>query len=191
MRGAAPRVVRLAHPVSVRDAIRMTAAVQVPVVELRIGGNGVIGGLVPRVGGDPDAQAAWVIGAFEKRFQRRPVVKQVIVAPGATSGQERRLGAALARAPQAPSVDRPVRLATPGGAATRGGAPTKARQVPQDFDSHFPSIWWGDAYTSTASGDAKKATDNWFEYESAYGARPSDFPEDWGLELGITSTTPT
>ncbi|MGL5858071.1 MAG: hypothetical protein ACRC35_06645 [Angustibacter sp.] len=181
--------VELDHPVSVEDAVRLTSQLDVPIVELRMTGAGVLGGLVPSSGESPAAQALWVESAFTARFGRAPAVSAVVVEADGGSVVDERVRSTLTAAAPARLTDTPGGMSAPVTGLIRGRT-IGPRQAPQDFDSHFPSSWVGLAYTRRGPGPPRRATDNNFLYNARFGARPSNFPDDWGLEMGMTLYNP-
>ncbi|WP_223874826.1 hypothetical protein [Salinispora oceanensis] len=181
-----PKVVTLPARVGVQDALTTAFKADVTVLELRFSGNGVVGGLMPTVGATAKDQATWVELAFQRRFNRTPAVSALVVPPSTSAAQINALQAAMAAVPQVVVTSTPA-AASKKLPATHTGSPMQP--LDGSIDEHFPSIWEGDTYRTVYPPvqAERRAYDYWFTYESAYGAQPSSFPNDWGMEIGITT----
>ncbi|WFE20265.1 hypothetical protein O7621_20520 [Solwaraspora sp. WMMD937] len=170
----------------VEDALSILEKIDIQVLELRFSGNGVVGGIIPMDGVTAKDQANWAELAFQRRFNRRPVVSALVVRASTSSTEIERLQSVMTAAPPAVTTTAPA-------VVSRRFSVERARDTVQpldgSIDEHYPSIWEGDTYrTVYPPVQAElRAYDYWFVYESAYSAQPSTFPSDWGMELGITT----
>ncbi len=190
-----PVQVDLPHPVSVREALEAASSAGVDVVEVRLEGNGLIGGHAPGPSPDIAESVAEAEGAFRQRFGAVPVVPGLILAPGTRAEDVAVLVAGLTAAPEA-EIDRtPPDLRGPAAAGSgQTSAPASATREssagaldPQDLPSHFPSAMTILAYYGIVPPGSERSV---FEYQvrwsSALGHTPQDVPDDFGLELGAT-----
>ena len=197
------KIVELRHPVSIRNALVDIARSQASVTEVRAVGDGIVGGIIPSSEEPPVEQAEQAELAFRSAFQQIPVVTSVIVDSATTTSEIKTLRQRLAEAPSSHTKTAPPPVVPSeglsesdfGARSLRSDAPvSESREAyavqtqAQDIPNHFPSTWRGAMFSALFStSPEQRVFDYSFSYESATGASPQLFPDDWGLELGVTT----
>lgn len=130
-----------------------------------------------------------VEAAFQRRFGQSPVVSEMTFSSTVPSTRIRALSRQLKNA-GTPSLEYSL---FPETELPRHRVPRNIITAPQDIDEHFPSIWLGETYRVLATSEMPevRAYDNYFLYESAFSSDPQSFPNDWGMEIGITIYNPS
>lgn len=181
--------------VSIDDALTIVREHPSVVDELLVAGKGIVGGIVPDPALAPRRQARDAKLAFRNTFGVVPVVRGFVAQSDASSSkidraQERFEAADRASARRAP-VPETTGSADDVDAELLGLSDVKAQFEliqAQDIPEHFPSFWKGVMYPASYQvQEPQRIFDYQFSYGSATGANPQLIPEDWGLELGVTT----
>ncbi|MFA1550752.1 hypothetical protein [Actinomadura chokoriensis] len=176
----------IGHGVDLKDAMTAVSQSEVNVLEYHFDGNGVVGGMKPDPNRTLEFNLGWAKNTIKQRYNRTPIVSNIVVSPTTSAPKVRALREKLTHAPRPVLTNSPVKLSDPI-PATASKNLASIRREPQDIPEHFPSLWRGYAYPNVYAGANLRSYDNIFIFQSAVGANPTIFPSDWGMELGITT----
>jgi hypothetical protein len=188
-----PKILTLAHPVAARDALTLLKNQGNPEQEIEFKGSNILGGFMPNLSKSVDAQVKQFNEYFQNRYHMIPAISAIKYVPNADTQRITSIAMSLKNA-KAVTLAQAQKPADPK-QATKVGKPSQVRPMDaQQIPDYYPTTMWGEMYDNPYTDDGTVRADYsiWIDYLDEWGftGDPTTFPDDWGLEYGVTSYNP-